>query len=88
MNEPFAVSLCIHLYLDMHGLILKQAYDYWQDQPDYYLNCDPTEPTRGQTRRKTTRIDFIKVTLIIEYRKATILRALVPNANRIVFEIN
>ena len=37
MNEPFAVSLCIHLYLDMHGLILKQAYDYWQDQPDYYL---------------------------------------------------
>ena len=25
--------------------------------------------------------------LIIEYRKASILRALVPNANRIVFEI-
>jgi len=33
-------------------------------------------------------IVFIKVTLIIKYRKASIFRALVPNANRIVFEIN
>ena len=32
-NEPFAVSPSKSLHLDMHGLILKQAYDYWQDQP-------------------------------------------------------
>ena len=26
-------------HLDMHGLIFRQVYDYWQDQPDKQICC-------------------------------------------------
>ena len=35
-NEPFAVSLYNTYTQTCMAQSLRQAYDYWQDQPDYY----------------------------------------------------
>ena len=34
MNRPQSIVI-ITKHLDMHGLSLRQVYDYWHDQPDW-----------------------------------------------------